>query len=107
MTNYNESAISGARWTRCRDIHIRNPYLGTPHIIFGEEDIISIENTCTHIARNQEIHADFEQEGSVSLINPTTGELTGNSMSHSEIYAILYSLYIQKAMFRDSQIPVA
>jgi len=108
MPNYNENTVTGAKWTRCKDIHIRNAYLGQPHIIFGEEDIISVEgNAPIHLAKQQEIHADFDQEaGVIPLINPASGELTGSSISHIELYTILYSLYIQKALLRDAQVPI-
>lgn len=35
------------------------------------------------------------------MLNPETGEPTGATVTHGELYAILYSLYMQTALERD------
>lgn len=107
MTNYNESQITGSKWTRCNTVHINNQYGTTPTIIFGEEEVVDIGETYPVIRKtSSEVHASFDaQNGVIPLRNPTTNELTGESISHIELYTILYSLYIDKALLRDNAYP--
>jgi hypothetical protein len=35
------------------------------------------------------------------MLNPETGEATGATVTHAELYAILFSLYMQTAVERD------
>lgn len=106
MSNYNEGTITGSKWTRCSSIHIINKYGKIPHIIFGEEDLVDIGEPDPIIKnKGSEIHADFDQlNGIIPILDPSTGLPTGATVSHVELYTILYSLYMQKAVERDTYI---
>lgn len=100
MSNYNESQVAGTQWRRASDVHIRNNYGTTPTITFTEERITKLEN---HIVSQQTsvLTEAFDQAKEIELINPSTGELIGISVTHMELYIMLHSLYIQLAKKRD------
>ena len=121
--NYKETGLSGTSWVRCNSLTIRNPIVGTtemksnpvtrileivpanPTISFQEEKVISIDGTQSIIPiPNITCSAEFDAvNGSIQLRNPETGDLLGTSVSHQELYVILYSLYLQTALARDAQ----
>ena len=112
--NYKETTLSGISWTRCRAVTIVNPLAGTgeidrktniqdgPVAYFQEETVLSVDG--------KEIRADagscsqkFDPTAMIQLRDPVSGELTGATMTHAELYTILYSLYLQTATERDAQ----
>lgn len=108
MTDYNESTVAGSKWTRCKAIHITNEYGRLPHIIFGEEELLDVGDTDPiHKSVGSEIHANFDPvNGNIPLLDPTTNQPLGTSITHIELYTILYSLYMQKAQERDNALVV-
>lgn len=105
--NYKEAELVGTAWTRCHTVHIINKYKQNPTVIFGEEQVVELGSSTPPIITNKgsEILAEFDPvNGSIPLVNPETGESLGTSISHVELYTILYSLYIQKALDRDAYI---
>lgn len=105
--NYKETELVGTSWTRCHTVHIINKYKENPKIIFGEETVVELGPGMPPLITNYgiEISADFDQvNGNIPLLDPITGESLGTSISHTELYSILYSLYIQKAHDRDIRV---
>lgn len=114
MANYQESNISGVTWTRCNTVIITNPLPGSPSAevrpttkepyppsaTFKEEQIMSIDNKI-YVTGNSICAKDFEPTSLIPLLDPNTNQPTGTSVTHAELYQILYSLYIQTAMERD------
>lgn len=101
MPNYNESSISGTAYTRCNQVVINNPKGGVPSMAFLEERFIELG--ADSVARpTGSIQASFRADGVFPLINPGTGEPTGDTMTHQQVYAVLYSLYISEALARDA-----
>jgi hypothetical protein len=101
VPNYNESSISGTAYTRCNQVVINNPKGGVPSMAFLEERFIELG--ADSIARPVgAINASFRADGVFQLIDPTTGEPTGTVMTHEQVYAVLYSLYISEALARDA-----
>lgn len=104
MSNYRQSSVIGEKWVRCNRVTIVNNYMQTPRAIFSEETIVTLDDASyTKVGTNRDLTADFNSEnGTIPLINPDTGEYTNTSISHAELYTILYSLYIQQALLRDN-----
>lgn len=101
MPNYQQSTVTGTAWTRCRLVNIINPLNSRPCAVFVEERAMTIDGqVITNDAGN--VARGFDQAQSIPLRNPETGELTGASVSQGELYTILYSLYMQTAIERDS-----
>lgn len=108
MTDYKQDTVVGTKWQRCNRVQIINDYNKTPYIIFGEEQIINLGETYISTQPPQaQCMAPFNSAESIPLRDPSTGELTGSMTTHSELYQILYSLYIDTATKRDSDIEVA
>lgn len=108
MPDYRESTAPATTWRRAHRVEIYNPLpgMGVPFVEFREEDAIKVaERTITTPAPNASpLLKRFDPAaGSFALRNPTTGELTGQTMSHAELYAILHSLYIHEALERDAR----
>ena len=110
MANYKETDLVGVSWIRCRNITITNPMAGTidqitkqpniPTAYFQEEKVISIDGTKTFIDIGN-CSKKFTPTEVINLRDPDTGELTGATSSHSELYKLLNSLYLQTALERD------
>lgn len=100
--NYNESAVSGTTWTRCCRVTCENPLGGMPRVVMSEEDVIVVGTDTLTRLRMHPLAVTFDPAGSIPLLNPTTGEAVGSSMSHEVLFAALYSLYMQAAAARDA-----
>lgn len=102
MANYKESTVTGSKWQRCRAVTIVNEYQQMPSAYFQEEEVVSIG---TEVVKrdNMACVAAFDPvAGVIPLINPETGEPTGTSFSHADLYVVLHSLYLQAAAARDA-----
>lgn len=111
--NYKETALSGTSWMRCRTVTITNPLPGHgpkhfvtgvaegPCAVFREEKVISIGGEQTTVEAGS-CKCAFSPGASIALLDPSTGDPTGATVTHAELYAVLYSLYIQTATARDA-----
>lgn len=105
MADYKQDTISGTKWQRCNRVQIINDLNDTPRIIFGEEEIISLNGEFIHNQPKQyECASNFSYNTSINLRDPNTGELTGATSTQGELYVLLYSLYIQTALERDEAV---
>lgn len=101
MADYKESTVSGTKWQRASRVVIENPFGGTPHVSFVEEEVVNfgdkqITNPCANLI------VQFDPAAEIALVDPATGTPTGKVMSHADLYAALHSLYMQEAVKRDA-----
>lgn len=102
--NYRETNIAGTSWQRACRVVIENPLNGTPHILFVEEQVVNVgDDRITRPVAN--VSCQFNPTATIPIINPETGLPTGATATHRDVYAILYSLYMQLANARDAQSP--
>lgn len=104
MSTYAETTVTGQVWQRCSQIVIDNPRHATPTVRFEEERVVSLDTGDELRKPAAGITQDFDPALVVPLRNPVTGELTGASISYSDVYAILYSAYIAAATARDQRL---
>jgi hypothetical protein len=104
MSNYAETTVTGQVWQRCSQIVIDNPRHAVPTVRFEEERVVSLDTGDELRKPAPGITQDFDPALTVPLRNPVTGELTGDSISYAEVYAILYSAYIAAATARDERL---
>lgn len=104
MPNYNESQVAGTAWQRCHTVTVSNPLGGVPKIEFAEERVIALEGDDIHqwVAGCSK---QFSPTGVFLLLDPTTNAATGTTMTHTQLYIALYSLYMQTAAERDAPEP--
>lgn len=100
--NYRENTGSATSWRRANAVSVTNPLnnIDGATISFIEEDVIQKGATILTTPAGG-VSTQFSASGSFDLLNPTTGAVVG-TMTHSELYAILYSLYIKVATDRDA-----
>lgn len=103
MADYKETTIAGNKWTRCVKLTVDNPYQGAPGIVLSEEDVVLVGGTPVKFP-SANIHVPFVPTDTVDLYDPTTLQKTGASLTHMEIYGILFSIYLDSAMKRDARI---
>lgn len=106
MSNlYKETLVSGSSYTRCNQILINNSLRTTPTIRFDEQVVVSMEAGGAIINGSGSIEMVFDPAKLIPLMDPTTGIATGQTMSYGEVYAVLYSAYLDAALERDAAQP--
>lgn len=100
MPDYKQATVVGQARQRCKQIVIDNSLGQVPGIRFDEERVISTEEG--DIQRDAgTLAASYAPSHVVQLLNPITGEPTGKSITYGEVYAIIYSAYLDAAFARD------
>lgn len=98
--NYKEQLEQGQVWTRCYRVEVSNPYNGIPSVNMMEETLISISGeTITKPGRL--LTKTFNSSETVELVNPLTGEPLGATITHQDLYVMLFSLWLKTAKERD------
>jgi hypothetical protein len=101
MLNYKESVVNGTVWQRCHTVTARNPFGGQPKVEFAEEKIIMLDGEPIN-QWAQGCAVNFAPDGTFPLLDPLTNLPTGQSMTHAQVFQVLYSLYMQTATARDA-----
>lgn len=101
MANYNETDVTGTEWQRCYGVSIANPLEGPKFVQFAEERVFNLTtgqvSQCVAGCQVQ-----YEPAAQFDVLDPSTGQPTGQKMTHAELYKILYSLYMDTASKRDN-----
>lgn len=103
MPNYKESDVSGVAWQRCHTVTIENQLELPKKVNFQEEQVIDISGKIYHEWVSG-CSKDYSATASFPILDPLTGNETGQTMTHEELYVALYSLYMQTASERDSEV---
>lgn len=100
--NYRESTGAATAWRRANSVTLSNPLnnIQAAYVAFGEEDVIQKGDIVVTTPAGG-VAVGFDPQGSFPLLNPTDNSVVG-SVTHQELYAILYSLYIKAAQDRDN-----
>lgn len=106
MPDYKEQQATGRTWVRCKVVTIENPLNGTAQVTFQETQCASI-NGITSEQFAGLLGLEFKPDSSVALRDPQTGELTGQTSTHAQVYQLLYSIYMQAALERDAAAPTS
>lgn len=103
MSTYIESTVTGQVWTRCNQIAIDNRRGSTPTVRFEEERVAVLDDGDEMRKPAAGITLDFDPARVIPLRDPRTGELTGQTTTYGDVYAVLYSAYIAAANERDNR----
>jgi len=101
MANYQQTDVIGTSWVRCEGITIRNPYQQAAEIFFIEERLTTAGSNVIHEQAGS-CSSVYAPDGIIELRDPATGIPTGESITHDELYVIMYSAYMQSALKRDA-----
>jgi hypothetical protein len=108
MSKYIETTIAAAEYQRCRTIIIQNPYQASPTVSFDEESIFK-KSDGTIIKEPKgginKIIDDYSYQ--VPVYNPLTQQKTGQSAPISQIYTLIWSVYMHEATKRDAALAKA
>ena len=109
MSNYRESSASGTSHVRAHTVVFNNneQYKSAE---FHEEKVIVMEDGDVIRKRTGAINEAFTVENSVNefpVIDPISGQDTGTTASYGQVYALLYSLYLELAVNRDEEVAAA
>lgn len=103
MANYRETAATGTAWIRANQVVINNPYEAAPSISFGCEQIVLLGDKVITVPDPRYLVAGYRPVNEIPLLDPATGEPTGEIATHSQLYGILYSLFIKTALEQDAK----
>ena len=101
MPEYKQTTVSGEAWQRCHQVVIDNPLNAAPLIRFDEERVVAAAGAPGRTALGSLV-APFVPMAQIPLRDPQTNELTGEHVTHADLYAALYSAYMQQAEVRDA-----
>lgn len=101
MPDYKEAQATAKKWQRCNFVTIENAHGRSPYITFAEESAINLDGN-TYLQPNGSCRADYDATATFPILDPVTGEPTGVTATHDQIYQLLYSLYIHTALARDA-----
>ncbi len=100
MADYQAKEVTGHEWQRCYRVVVTNNRNSTPTITFEEQKVIVLPDR--EVIQNcDSCSASYDPTGAIEVRNPETGEKMGYTVTQAELYAIVYSLYIQTATARD------
>lgn len=102
--NYREQTETGTSWRRCHEVHIYNPLDGAKTVRMDEQDVVSFNGKSVSMNAGY-ISKVFDPAGEIVLLDPETGQPTGETMPQAALYQALYSLYMQYATERDGAQP--
>ena len=104
MSDYQQSTITGTKWTRAVRANIENPLNGIPNILFAEEEVINIGEGVQPITRlMSNVSISFSDPAlEIPLRDVSTWELTGETITAGAIYQAIASLYWKLATDRDA-----
>ena len=102
MPNYNQTTGSATSWTRANRVMILNPLEADipKQILFFEEKVVQVDNN-TFKSDSGYVTTNFLSDQVIELLNPQTGEKTGETIQQSKVYQAIYSMYIAAAQARD------
>lgn len=101
MPSYSKVAAEAVTFRRCVRVEISNPLGGTAVIQFYEEDVYVVDGV-TVSRPVTPISVSVVPTTPIDVYDPSTGQPTGASITHSDVYAYLYSAYMASALARDN-----
>jgi hypothetical protein len=99
--DYKASTVTGDQWQRCNRITIDNHYGQTPQITMHEE-LLTVVGGKTFAENAGAVYVEFNPDAVIDLLDPTTGEPLGASMTQGQIHVAMWSLYMASALARDA-----
>jgi hypothetical protein len=96
--------VTGKKWRRSCHGEFDNAFGKVPWIRFDWEDRISLaDGTTVGTTAGSTLRQFSDQSAVLSLCNPETGAPTGQTITHGELYAILWSLAMESAALQDEE----
>ena len=100
MADYNQQSVSGTSWQRAYQILILNPLGQVPTVRYDEEQVINLNDEQIKQPVNT-LGYTIDPLGVITLRDPQTLQLTGQTIPVATVHQALFSDYINRAMARD------
>jgi len=107
MSDYKASTVSGSRWWRAQRVIVENPYGRTPYVSYAEQEIVLIDSSDKVVRDVGMLSTEFDPDQEFPILNPETGEATGETAKMRDVYVLLHSHYIFAAKQRDERLAAA
>jgi hypothetical protein len=102
---YRSKQIAGTQYTRCNLIAITNPLGGGAAVQFQEEVVRElggvVERVQVPMQPGRLLEVPYEPDADIALIDPATGQPSGQTIKQSVVYLALFSRYMAAAKARD------
>jgi len=88
---------------RCKAVTIVNPHSSTgqtPVAYFQEEAAVAFGDS-TILTERDSCQLSFDPQAEIDVVDPQTGNSTGETVTHGQLYKLLFSLYMDAAKKRD------
>lgn len=106
--DYKASNVDGHEYHRFSRVVVDVPLDATPQIICVEQSVLRLSNGMAPVIRDVgNLNFPFDIEACFPLLNPATGEPTGQTISGHEVYAAIWSVVMAKAKERDEAVEAA
>lgn len=100
--NYRVSTKQLSTYRRCGEIVITNPLQGAANVSFREQEV-RVEGDRTEARVIELLDMAFDPQADIVLLDPATGEPTGQTMKQAQVYQALFSAYMALAKARDER----
>lgn len=90
----NQKPLAGESYTRCPQVVIDNRIGKAPTVTFSREQVFG---TADGSVMRQPLPPNvlaFNPQASVPVIDPETGEPTGATITQGELYALVFSVFV-------------
>lgn len=104
MADYQQGVVSGDTWVRCPRAVVENG-VANKAITFVEEQVIMLgtDRITRPLGCVVETYTQDNVAEAFAVLDPATGEPTGQTATYAELYALLHSAYIHVATKRDQR----
>jgi hypothetical protein len=89
-----QKPITGERFVRCSQVVIDNRFGHLPRVTFHRETVLGLEGGAAMRRPMSPRELAFDPAAAVPVINPETGEQTGQTVTQAELYALVFSVFV-------------
>lgn len=86
--------VAGEAYIRCPQVVIDNRLGRNPTVVFHRERVIGFGGSAAVTQAMSPRELAFDPAASVPILNPETGEPTGQSITQGELYTLIYSVFV-------------
>jgi hypothetical protein len=103
-----QKPVAGEAYIRCSQVVIDNRLGHPPNVAFHREQVIGLADGAAFAQPISPRELAFDQAAAVPVLNPETGEATGQTVTQGDIYALIYSFFIAaETATTDAEEPTA
>lgn len=89
--------LAGESYMRCYQIVIDNRLGQPPEVVYSQERVIADQGGAVSRHPAGTLRHRYDPAATIPVINPETGEPTGESVTQQQLMALVYSAYITAA----------